>query len=125
MVVLLVFAAPARAELRVTAYYPGYRQSYLPPESIDFSAVTHTIHFSLMPNADGSLNMALAYVDEITFANSLLIILSHSTIYAEVEFLPTIEAHGMARRDLARDAERAIANALNLTVGYKEAVLLA
>ena len=48
---LLMLAAPARAELRVTAYYPGYRQSYLPPESIDFSAVTHTIHFSLMPSA--------------------------------------------------------------------------
>jgi chitinase len=54
----LVLATPARAELRVTAYYPGYRQSYLPPSSIDFSAVTHLIHFSVMPDADGTLNTA-------------------------------------------------------------------
>ena len=53
---LLALGTPARADLRVTAYYPGYRQSYLPPSSIDFSAVTHTIHFSVMPNADGTLN---------------------------------------------------------------------
>ena len=53
---LLVLATPARADLRVTAYYPGYRQSYLRPSNIDFSAVTHIIHFSVMPNADGTLN---------------------------------------------------------------------
>ncbi len=53
---LLTLAIPARSELRVTAYYPGYRQGYLPPSNIDFSAVTHVIHFSVMPNADGTLN---------------------------------------------------------------------
>lgn len=53
---LLALATPMRADLRVTAYYPGYRQSYLPPSSIDFSAVTHLIHFSVMPKADGTLN---------------------------------------------------------------------
>jgi chitinase len=53
---LLAPGTPARADLRVTAYYPGYRQSYLPPSSIDFTAVTHTIHFSVVPNADGTLN---------------------------------------------------------------------
>ncbi|MCX6921631.1 MAG: glycoside hydrolase family 18 protein, partial [Verrucomicrobia bacterium] len=33
-----------------------YRQSYLTPSNVDFSAVTHIIHFSVMPNADGTLN---------------------------------------------------------------------
>jgi len=53
---LLMLATLAHADLRVTAYYPGYRQSYLTPSNIDFSAVTHIIHFSVMPNADGTLN---------------------------------------------------------------------
>ncbi len=58
---LLVFLAlgfaalPARAGLWITGYYPGYRQSYLPPSAIDFAALTHIIHFSVMPNGDGSL----------------------------------------------------------------------
>jgi chitinase len=53
---LLALASPVRGDLRVTAYYPGYRQNYLTPSNIDFSAVTHIIHFSVMPNADGTLN---------------------------------------------------------------------
>jgi chitinase len=31
-------------------------QSYLPASAIDFGAVTHVIHFSVIPNADGSLD---------------------------------------------------------------------
>jgi len=65
--VLLSFAAAlfapallfsARADLWVAAYYPGWEQSYLAPSQIDFTALTHIIHFSLVPNADGSLNSA-------------------------------------------------------------------
>lgn len=74
-------------------------------------------------HADGSLNMAPAFVDDLTFAASLSMILSQAVIYAELEFLPPIEAHGKARRELARDAEYAIASALNLTVAHKEAVM--
>src|SRR5262249_16651370 len=29
---------------------------YLPPSAIDFSALTHIIHFSVVPNANGSLD---------------------------------------------------------------------
>ena len=76
-------------------------------------------------HADGSLNMAPAFIDEITFAASLSLILNQTVIYAELEFLPPIAAHGKARRELARDAEHAIARALNLTVGNKEAGILA
>ena len=49
----------ACADLWVTGYYPGYRQGYLPPAVIDFTTVSHVIHFSLGPNADGSLNTNL------------------------------------------------------------------
>lgn len=47
-----------RAGLWVTGYYPGYRQTYLPPSAIDFTALTHIIHFSVIPNSDGSLDAA-------------------------------------------------------------------
>lgn len=74
-------------------------------------------------HADGLLNTAPAYIDDLTFGDSLLLILSQKTIYAEIEFLPPIHAHGKERRDLARDAEHAIASALNLTVAKKEALM--
>jgi len=65
-------------------------------------------------HADGSLNLALAYIDEVTFLDSLLSILGQRVIYAVVEFLPPISAHGKTRRDLARNLECVIANALDL-----------
>jgi chitinase len=45
----------------VTAYYAGWMQGnqwshHLTPEGIDFQAITHIVHFSLLPNADGTLN---------------------------------------------------------------------
>jgi len=76
-------------------------------------------------HADGSLNMAPAFVDELTFAASLALILSQTVIYAELEFLPPIDAQGKARRELARDAEHAIASALNLSVGNNGAGMIA
>ena len=51
----LAFAA--RAAFWTTAYYPGYEQEYtMPASNIDFTAVTHVIHFSLVPNSDGTLD---------------------------------------------------------------------
>ena len=50
----------------VAAYYPGWRQSRLSPENIDFAAVTHLVHFSVVPRSDGSLNTA---VNMLTPAN--------------------------------------------------------
>jgi chitinase len=45
----------------VTAYYAGWMQGnqwshHLTPQEIDFTAITHVVHFSLLPNPDGSLN---------------------------------------------------------------------
>lgn len=45
----------------VTAYYAGWMQGnqwshHLTPQEIDYDAVTHIVHFSLLPNADGTLN---------------------------------------------------------------------
>ncbi|MBI2428638.1 MAG: T9SS type A sorting domain-containing protein [Ignavibacteriales bacterium] len=45
----------------VTAYYAGWTQGWynngvLPAELIDYSAVTHIIHFGLVPRSDGTVN---------------------------------------------------------------------
>ena len=74
--------------------------------------------------ADGSLNTAPAYIDELSFADSLALVLSQAVIYADLEFMPPIAAHGKARRELARDAELAIAKALNFVMDNGEANLV-
>jgi len=71
-------------------------------------------------HADGTLNTAPAYVDELTFGDSLSLILSQPVIYAELVFNQPIETHGKTRRELAREAELSIRSALNLTVESKE-----
>jgi chitinase len=57
-----------------TGYYPGWEQSGMPASAIDFTALSHVIHFSLVPNADGTLNSS---DNTITSANSADII-SHA-----------------------------------------------
>lgn len=57
----------ATADLWCTAYYPGWEQGGMPASSIDYSAVTHIIHFSLVPNSDGTLNSS---ANSVTAANS-------------------------------------------------------
>ena len=54
--------ASARAELWVSAYYAGWMQNYLAASNVDFSALTHVIHFSLVPNSDGTLNSTINVV---------------------------------------------------------------
>jgi len=48
------------AEKWVSAYYAGWMQGHLPIAAIDFSAITHLMHFSIYPNGgskiDGTLN---------------------------------------------------------------------
>lgn len=53
-------AAPETATkappLWISGYYPGWKQEAMPPSAIDFETVTHLIHFSLLPRADGTLD---------------------------------------------------------------------
>jgi hypothetical protein len=55
---ILCITSPGRADLWVSAYYSGYHQDDLPPSEIDFGAVSHVIHFALIPKADGTLDQA-------------------------------------------------------------------
>ncbi len=54
---LCLFIIPVRADLWVTGYYPGYEQSSLVASNLDYTTLTHVIHFSLTPNTDGSLDI--------------------------------------------------------------------
>jgi chitinase len=55
-VLLWLSATSARADLWVSGYYAGWNQAYLQPTNIDFGALTHIIHFALVPVADGTLD---------------------------------------------------------------------
>jgi chitinase len=50
-----------------TGYYPGWEQGGMPASEIDFTALSHVIHFSLVPNTDGTLDSS---ANSITTANS-------------------------------------------------------
>lgn len=39
-----------------TAYYAGWMQGTLPPDKIDYAALTHVIHFALVVKSDGTLD---------------------------------------------------------------------
>ena len=60
--------------LWVTAYYADWQQQsgYLPPEKIDFTAISHVIHFSIVPKNDGTIDDAGS--DFITPAQSQAVI---------------------------------------------------
>ncbi|MFI5236311.1 MAG: glycosyl hydrolase family 18 protein [Ignavibacteriales bacterium] len=65
-------SAFAQTDLWATAYYAGwmqgqYNNGHLPAQEIDFSAMTHIVHFSLVPNPDGTLD---ALANSITETNS-------------------------------------------------------
>ncbi len=76
-------------------------------------------------HADRTLNTAPAYIDELTFADSLKLVLSQAVILVEVEFLQPINAHGKARRELAQEAQCAIASALHLNFEQEAAAVTA
>ena len=46
----------APAATWVTGYFPGWEQASMPASNIDFLTITHVIHFSVVPNADGTLD---------------------------------------------------------------------
>lgn len=52
-------SSAAAAEMWATGYYPGWRQRHLPPEKIDYSALTHLVHFAVVPRPDGSLDSSV------------------------------------------------------------------
>lgn len=60
----------------VTAYYPVWQQAGgMSPDKIDFSALTHLVHFSITPRADGTIEDAMhGTVNAITPAQSAAVV---------------------------------------------------
>src|ERR1700723_2382833 len=56
LTVLSLFTVAARADLWRTGYYPGWDQFGMPASSINFAALSHIIHFSVIPNSNGTLD---------------------------------------------------------------------
>jgi chitinase len=51
-----LICATAGAAPWVTGYFPGWEQPTLPATKLDFATLTHVIHFSVVPNTDGTLD---------------------------------------------------------------------
>ena len=65
-------------------------------------------------NADGSVDVRPSFVGDTSLMQSIVAIVSHRRIRAEVVFLAPIDTTGRNRRKLAAAAQAAIANALRL-----------
>jgi 1-acyl-sn-glycerol-3-phosphate acyltransferase len=65
-------------------------------------------------NADGSVNLDASYVGERSLWESLRLILAQRSLRAELTFAATIDISGKTRREIARAAECATADALQL-----------
>lgn len=49
-------AAATSSPIWVTAYYAAWQRARLPVSEIDFDAMTHVVHFNVVPRPDGSLD---------------------------------------------------------------------
>ena len=65
-------------------------------------------------DAEGNLQPAAAYVDDMSLMKSLAAIVRAPHICAEVRILPAIQTQGRTRRELAQASHASIAAALNL-----------
>ena len=64
--------------------------------------------------SDGELNDAVAFIGELSFAESVALIIRQKSMIAEITFAQPIEAKGLSRRELALRAEIAIATILGV-----------
>ena len=72
-----IASSVARAAFWTTGYYPGWEQAAMPATNIDFTTLTHVIHFSVAPNANGTLDSS---ANTISAANSAAVVsAAHAT----------------------------------------------
>jgi chitinase len=64
---LIVLSLSVHADIWSTAYYAGWMQGTMPASNVDFTAVNYVIHFSVVPNSNGSLNSS---ANSLTSGNS-------------------------------------------------------
>lgn len=68
--------------------------------------------------SDGEPSAAAAFIGELSFAESIAMIISEKSLIAEITFAPQIEAAGLSRRELALSSEAAIAKILNVPLPH-------
>ena len=68
--------------------------------------------------SDGEPSAAAAFIGELSFAESIAMIISEKSMIAEITFAPQIEASGLTRRELALKSEAAIATILNVPLPH-------
>ncbi len=66
-------------------------------------------------HADGTLCRAMAYVGELSFMQSLGLVIRQKGVRVHLAFAPPIETAGRARREIAAAAQHAIATLLDLS----------
>jgi chitinase len=49
-------AQDAASQRWLTGYYPSYQESLMPPSEIDYTALTHLIHWPVLPRPNGTLD---------------------------------------------------------------------
>ncbi len=86
-----------------------FHSSLFEPAAVN-SAHVHPVAIRY-EHADGTLCRALAY-DDLSFMQSVALILRQRHVVARIVFLDTIEAAGLGRREIARLAETRIASRL-------------
>ncbi len=64
--------------------------------------------------SDGERNEAVAFIGELSFAESVSLIIRQKSMIAEITFAPQIEASALTRRELALRAEGAVAAMLGV-----------
>ena len=69
-------------------------------------------------SSSGEPTDVIAYIGELSFAESLTKIIAQKSMIAEVTFAPAIEAAALTRRDLALRAEAAVAAILNVPLPH-------
>jgi 1-acyl-sn-glycerol-3-phosphate acyltransferase len=71
-------------------------------------------------HCDGSLCRAATFYGEISFMQSLALIVRQREIIARIAFAPAIDPAGLGRREVARLAEERVANLLGLPVAGRQ-----
>jgi 1-acyl-sn-glycerol-3-phosphate acyltransferase len=66
-------------------------------------------------HADGSLSRAMSFAGELSFMQSLSLVMRQRGVVARIAFAPALETEGLARREVAKLAEEAVATLLGLS----------
>src|SRR5580700_10123568 len=98
-----LMATTGDAGLWNSAYYAGWMQQQLPAREIDFTAMTHLIHFAVVPRTDGTLD---SDTNTVTLANSTDVVTRAHAAGVKVLICVGGENSAGGFRGACRDANR-------------------